>query len=120
MNQNNQKSSVYLQTLMRVAVMVAMDVILMNYLGIHTKFMKIGFAFVPIALCGMLYGPKWSTLCAGLGDLINCLLGPFGWYPPLTITACLNGFIANYIDNSRGVVNGNDAIDSWEDIFGGD
>ena len=31
--------------------------------------------------------------CAGVGDLINCLLGPFGWYPPLTLSACLNGFV---------------------------
>lgn len=87
------KNSLSLQILVRVAVMAAMDVLLMNYLGIHTKFTKIGFAFVPIAVCGMLYGPKWSTLCAGLGDIINCLLGPYGWYPPLTVTACLNGFV---------------------------
>ena len=33
------------------------------------------------------------------------------------LDACLDGFIANYIDNSRGVVNGNDAIDEWDDLF---
>lgn len=74
---------------LRVAVLAAMDVLLMNYLGIHTQYFKIGFSFVPIALCGMLYGAKWSTACAGVGDLINCLLGPYGWYPPLTLSACL-------------------------------
>ena len=92
MNQTK-KNPFDLQILIRVAILVAMDVLLMNYLGIHTQFFKIGFAFVPIALCGMLYGPKWGAACAGVGDLINCLLGPFGWYPPLTLSACLNGFV---------------------------
>lgn len=82
-----------LQILIRVAILIAMDVLLMNYLGIHTQFFKIGFSFVPIALCGMLYGAKWGTACAGIGDLLNCFLGPFGWYPPLTLSACLNGFL---------------------------
>ena len=82
-----------LQTLIRVAILVAMDVLLMNYLGIHTQFFKIGFSFVPIALCGMLYGAKWGTVCAGVGDLINCFLGPFGWYPPLTFNGFLYGFL---------------------------
>ena len=33
------------------------------------------------------------------------------------LDACLNAFIANYIDNSRGVVNGSDAIDEWDELF---
>ena len=70
--QSKKISSPHLQILLRVAVLAAMDVLLMNYLGIHTQYFKIGFSFVPIALCGMLYGAKWSTACAGLGDLINC------------------------------------------------
>ena len=86
-------SPLNLQLLVRVAVFIAMDVLLMNYLGIHTQFFKIGFSFVPIALCGMLYGAKWGTVCAGVGDLLNCFLGPYGWYPPLTLSACLNGFL---------------------------
>ena len=86
-------SPLNLQLLVRVAVFIAMDVLLMNYLGIHTQFFKIGFSFVPIALCGMLYGSKWGTVCAGVGDLLNCFLGPYGWYPPLTLSACLNGFL---------------------------
>lgn len=86
-------SPLNLQLLVRVAVFIAMDMLLMNYLGIHTQFFKIGFSFVPIALCGMLYGAKWGTVCAGVGDLLNCFLGPYGWYPPLTLSACLNGFL---------------------------
>ena len=76
--QSKKASSLHLQILLRVAVLAAMDVLLMNYLGIHTQYFKIGFSFVPIALCGMLYGAKWGTACAGLGDLINCFLGPYG------------------------------------------
>lgn len=95
------KNSQTLQIMVRVALLVALDVLLMNYLGIHTTYFKIGFSFVPIAVCGMLYGAGWATVCAGLGDLINCFLGPFGWYPPLTISACLNGFIFGLILKKR-------------------
>ena len=69
--QSKKISSPHLQILLRVAVLAAMDVLLMNYLGIQTQYFKIGFSFVPIALCGMLSGAKWSTACAGLGDLMN-------------------------------------------------
>ena len=54
--QSKKISSPHLQILLRVAVLAAMDVLLMNYLGIHIQYFKIGFSFVPIALCGMLYG----------------------------------------------------------------
>lgn len=33
------------------------------------------------------------------------------------LDACLDGFIANYIDNSRGVVNGDDALDEWDNLL---
>lgn len=92
MKQTKEKT-VDIQILTRVAILVAMNVLLMNYLGIHIQFFKIGFSFVPIALCGMMYGARWSTACAVVGDLINCFLGPFGWYPPLTLSAGANGFL---------------------------
>ena len=81
-------SPLNLQLLVRVAVFIAMDVLLMNYLGIHTQFFKIGFSFVPIALCGMLYGAKWGTVCAGVGDLLNCFLGPL-WLVSSADAECL-------------------------------
>lgn len=87
------KKKVDLQILVRVAILVGMDVLLMNYLGLHTQYFKIGFSFVPVALCGMLYGWKWGGACALCGDLINCFLGPYGWYPPLTLSACLGGVV---------------------------
>ncbi len=92
MNQTTGKK-IDLQILVRVAILIAMNVLLMNYLGLHTQYFKIGFSFVPIALCGMLYGAKWSTVCACIGDLINGFVGPFPPYPPLTLSACLNGFV---------------------------
>ena len=95
------KNGIQLQIMLRVAFLIALNVLLMNYLGIHTQFFKIGFSFVPVALCGMLYGAKWSTVCAGVGDLLNCFLGAFGWYPPLTLSACLVGWIYGIVLKGR-------------------
>ena len=36
------------------------------------------------------------------------------------LDAMLDGFIANYIDNARDVVNGDAALSAWEEMFGGE
>ena len=90
-----------LHILVRVAVLVALNVLLMNYFGIHSETMKIGFSFLPIALCGMMYGARWSTACALTGDLLNCVFGGFPWFPPLTLSACINGFVYGAILKNR-------------------
>lgn len=97
MNSHNRIPPVPLQTLIRVAILIALNVLLMNYLGIHTQFFKIGFSFIPVALCAMLYGWKGGLVCGGVGDLLNCFLGPFGWYPPLTLSACLSGTLYGFL-----------------------
>lgn len=103
----DKKRKLYLQIIVRIAVLAAINVVLMNYLGIHTKTMKLNFAFIPIAVCGMLYGAGAGAFCAGLGDILNCLLSPFGWYPPLTLTACLNGWIYGFFlkNKSESIIN---------------
>ena len=82
------------QRLVRVALLVALTMILQNYLGIHTSYFKIGFAFVPIALCAMLYGPLWAGGAAAAADFLGWVVYPIGpYFPPLTASAFLTGVI---------------------------
>ncbi len=41
---------------------------------------KVGFAFLPIAIASMLFGPVCGMIVGGLGDIISFLLAPMGGY----------------------------------------
>ena len=87
----------HLKTMIHVAVLVALEVILSRFLSIPTQFMKIGFAFVPLAVCGMLFGPWWTALCGGLADFIGAILFPIGpYFPGFTLSNALVGMMFGY------------------------
>ena len=74
---------------------LAMLIVLSRQLAIvKISTLSISFGYVPIILSAMLLGPKWSTVIAGLGDLIGALLFPFGaFFPGYTLSALLTGLI---------------------------
>lgn len=41
---------------------------------------KVGFAFLPVAIASMLFGPVCGMIVGGLGDVISFLLAPMGGY----------------------------------------
>ena len=87
----------HLKTMIHVAVLVALEVILSRFLSIPTQFMKIGFAFVPLAVCGMLFGPWWAALCGGLADFLGAILFPIGpYFPGFTLSNALVGMMFGY------------------------
>ena len=54
----------------------------------------IGFAFVPVAMTAILYGPAAAAVVGGLADLVGALLFPFGpYFPGFTATAALMGAV---------------------------
>lgn len=87
----------HLKTMIHVAVLVALEVVLSRFLSIPTQFMKIGFAFVPLAVCGMLFGPWWALLAGGLSDFIGAILFPIGpYFPGFTLSNALVGMIFGF------------------------
>lgn len=80
-----------LQTLCRVAALVSIEVVLERFCSLNTSLLRIGVGFVPLAVCGMLYGPVWAGAAGGLADVLGTFLSPYGFYPPITFTAILTG-----------------------------
>ena len=77
-----------------VAFLIALEIVLNRFVSINTMSVKIGFAFVPVAICGMLYGPFWAALVASVADVIGAVFlnpMPSPYFPPITITAALMG-----------------------------
>lgn len=86
------KKTATLVKITTTALLIAVTVFLNRFLSVMTADTKIGFAFVPIMICGMLYGPLWGAACGGLGDLVAAILIPYG--PPhlgITLTAAITG-----------------------------
>ncbi len=80
--------------LILAAMFLSILLVLSRFLSIKTSFLVISFSFIPMMLCGVYLGPKYSLAVAALGDLIGALIFPFGaYFPGFTITAGLMGFI---------------------------
>ncbi len=82
------------KTLLRVAILIAADVVLTRFLSVENGIVRFSFGFVPIALCGMLYGPAWAGAAGGVADLLGATLFPKGaFFPGFTLSAILTGVL---------------------------
>lgn len=76
------------------ALLLAILIILSRFISIKTEILVISLSFIPIMMSAIWLGPKYSTIIAGLGDLIGALLFPFGpYFPGFTLSSALSGLI---------------------------
>ena len=86
------------------ALLLAAAIVINRFLSINTSILSIGFTFVPLMLAGIILGPKYSIIIAGLADLIGALLFPFGTYfVGYTISALLTGLVYGLFLHQKGV-----------------
>lgn len=84
------------------AMMTALSVVLNRFCSIHTAGWTIGFAFVPVALIAVVYGPLAGAVVGGLADLIGALLFPFGpYHPGFTVVGALMGALYGWFLYNR-------------------
>ncbi len=77
-----------------LGVLTAAEIVLSRFLSINAWNLKIGFAFVPVALSAMLFGPLPAAAVAALADLLGAVLFPIGpYFPGFTLTALLIGLL---------------------------
>ncbi|KAF5084240.1 Folate transporter FolT [anaerobic digester metagenome] len=77
-----------------MALLMALSIILSRFLSISAWDLKIGFAFAPIALAGMLLGPIPAGITAAGADFLGATLFPIGqFFPGFTLTAFLTGLL---------------------------
>lgn len=92
------KTKQRLVTLTVTAILTAATVIISRFLSVNLPSMSIGLSFVPLILCGMLFGSLWGGVASGLADLTGALLFPFGpYFPGFTVTATFSGIIFGLI-----------------------
>lgn len=82
------------QTLAMLAILVAAQMVIAQFLTIHTWNMKIGFSFIPVVIAARMYGAAGGAIVGGLGDIIGAIVQPVGaWFPPITVTNVIVGIM---------------------------
>lgn len=75
-----------------MGLLIALEVVLNRFASINLWNLKIGFAFLPIMLAGMLMGPVKSGLVAVISDLVGAILFPSAaFFPGFTLSALIRG-----------------------------
>lgn len=83
-----------LRLMCHIALLVALQIVLERFVSINTLGYKIGFGFVPTALCAMIYGPVPAAITCAMSDFLGAMLFPFGpYHPGFTICAAVMGFV---------------------------
>lgn len=86
------KNKISVKILVQVAVLLAMEVVLSRFFSIATPVTKFSFAFVPLVVCGALFGPLYGGIMGGLADLLGAILFPIGpYFPGYTLNNALHG-----------------------------
>lgn len=92
------------QTLATFAILMAAEIVITQFLTIHTWNLKISLSFIPVVIAARLYGPVGGGVIAGVGDFLGAFMFPVGaWFPPITITNAVVGIIFGlFLKNSDG------------------
>lgn len=88
------KKKITLSKLVVLGMLIAIEIILSRFLSIAQWNMKFSFAFIPVVIAGILYGPVAGGAVGGISDFIGALLFPIGpYFPGYTFTAVLIGVV---------------------------
>ena len=83
-----------LKTICVMALLAALEIVLNRLCSINTQAVKIGFSFLPISLCAMLYGPLAAGITYGLSDFLGAVLFPIGpYHVGFTLGAVMMGLV---------------------------
>lgn len=82
------------RSLVAMAMLLALAVVL-GFVSVQvTESVRVGFAFLPNAMSGQLFGPVGGMLTGGLADILKYFVKPTGpFFPGFTISGILGGLI---------------------------
>lgn len=92
------KKQKHLINLILTAILAAISIVLGRFFSYNVQNFSIGFAFLPIMICGMFCGVWWGGICGALADFIGAILFPFGaYFPGFTVVAFMMGSLYGVI-----------------------
>lgn len=86
-----------------MSLFLTMNMILKRLLVIRLPLVKFSFNFVPVMLCAIILGTRYTVLLEALSDILGCLLFPRGmFFIGYTISSMVVGLIYGSILYPRG------------------
>jgi len=76
------KKKITTKMLVTISLFIALHVVVTRFLSWETQTIRIGFGFVPVSLCSMVFGPYVGAISAFLSDFVGMLIFPKGPYFP--------------------------------------
>ncbi|GAB2026727.1 folate family ECF transporter S component [Lactovum odontotermitis] len=87
-------SRLTLHLLVLLAILVALSIIVGQFLSFGTNVLQVSFSFVMNTIIGTLAGPVWTGLSLAIEDVIGTLLfGKYGYFPGFTLSAFIVGLL---------------------------
>ena len=88
------KLKVSVRELCQIAMLIALAFVLERHLPILSlPDLRITLAFVPMMLCGMLFGPIWGAVAFGVTDILGWPIMGFTPIPLILLSRIVHGFL---------------------------
>lgn len=88
------KPQVSVRILSQVAILIALAVVLERVIpAVNLPLVRISFAFIPMMICGMLFGPVWGAIAFGIADLLGWPIMGLAPIPLILLSRIVNGFL---------------------------
>lgn len=82
------------RTIAACGMLLALNIVLGFFRVNISSFLRISFAYLPVAAAGMLFGPIAGGVVGIAGDVISYFIQPTGpYFPGFTLNAFLSGFL---------------------------
>lgn len=83
-----------IKTLCQVALLIALTFVLERFVpAVNLPMMRISFAFIPMMICGMIFGPVWGALAFGIADILGWPIMGLAPIPLILASRVVNGLI---------------------------
>lgn len=86
------------RSISKIGLLMALEIVLTQFISIETPIVRIGFGFLPIAIIGMLYGPWIAGMASAITDVVGTILFGGGvFFPGFILSAFIGGMIYGLI-----------------------
>lgn len=88
-----QKKFIRTKTMVTVALLIALNIVIVRFLSVQTQILRVSFGFLPTSLCSMLFGPWVGAVAAFLSDFLGMVVNSKGltYFPGFGISEALYG-----------------------------
>ena len=92
------KPEISIRILCQIALLIALAFVLERQFAIvNLPEMRISFSFIPMMVCGMLFGPVWGAIAYGLADILGWPMMIGAPIPLILVSRIVNGFLFGLI-----------------------